>query len=193
MIYLFTGNGKGKTSAALGIAVRSICAGLRVAWISWYKNSDWDISEKKLPEILPIDFFLMGKGFYIKNSKLKTQNSKLQLKTKKLFKNGQVSNNSTFSNHKQKAQLALKKAQELLSSQKYNVLILDEINTALADKFLTFSQVKNLLSKKGKTHLILTGRNAPKKLQDLADLVSEIKKIKHPFDFGIKAIKGLDF
>ena len=52
MIYLFTGNGKGKTSAALGIATRAVCANMRVAWISWYKSSSWNISEKKLDQIL---------------------------------------------------------------------------------------------------------------------------------------------
>lgn len=183
MIYIFTGDGKGKTSAALGIATRAICAGLKVAWISWYKNSDWDISEKNLPKFLPINFFLMGEGFYIKGEQ----------KKKSLNKGGQVSDTSTLENHKKAAQTALKKAQSLLSSNKYNVLILDEFNTALADKLLSFSQAKNLLTQKTKTHLILTGRKASKKLTDLANLVSEIKKIKHPYDFGIKAIKGLDF
>ena len=71
--------------------------------------------------------------------------------------------------------------------------MLDEVNNAVHDKLIDLIDLINLISKRGKTHLILTGRNADKKMIELADLVTEMTKIKHPFDKGIKAVKGLDY
>ena len=169
MIYVFTGDGKGKTSAALGVAVRAVSAGMKVAIIQWYKEKSWPISEHKLPKILKgIKIYPMGKGFY-------------QLPT----------DHASPSQHKQSAQDALKKAESLMT--KVDVLVLDEVNNAINDKLITSSNLLNLISKREKTHLVLTGREASKSIIDVADLVTEMKKIKHPFDQGKKAVKGLDF
>jgi len=196
LIYVFTGEGKGKTSAALGMAVRAICAGMKVAWVAWYKEPSWPISEKKLPQLLPIDFYLMGKGFYIKKSKIKNQKSKIQIKNKKvayLKSGGMAVDKMTKAEHKKAAKKALEKAKEILSSQKYDLLVCDEINNAVVDKLLTIREVGDLLKMRKKSYLILTGRKAAKEIINMADLVSEIKKIKHPFDKGVKAVRGLDF
>lgn len=202
LIYVFTGDGKGKTSAALGVAVRAVCAGLKVAWVAWYKEASWDIAEKRLSELIRIEMFFLGKGFHIKNDKFLISNaksnsndkmSKAPLKAAPLKSGGQVVDKATGYEHKQAARAALEKAQELVESQKYDVIVCDEINNALADELLTLKQVIDLLSLRGKTHLVLTGRNAPESIIRMADLVTEMRKIKHPYDKKIPAQKGLDF
>ena len=89
LIYIFTGDGKGKTSAALGTVTRAVCAGKKVAWVAWYKSDSWDISEKKIPQILTgVDFYLMGKGFYIKE--VRSMKYGVRIKEKKLKTGGKV-------------------------------------------------------------------------------------------------------
>ena len=165
LVYVFTGDGKGKTSAALGVAVRAVCAGKKVGWGSWYKK-------KVLPTRMflagKLEMYAIGKGFY-------------QLPGDK----------ATPEEHKRAAAAALKQAEKLLKT--VDVLVLDEVNNAVHDKLIDLIDLINLISKRGKTHLILTGRNADKKMIELADLVTEMTKIKHPFDKGIKAVKGLDY
>ncbi len=193
LIYIFTGDGKGKTSAALGVMVRAVCAGLKVGWVAWYKEEQWPINEKRLPQLLPMDFFLLGKGFHLKKAKYQTENAILKKKIASLKSGGVVIDHAHEDEHKQAAVAALQKAAELLDSQNYDVVICDEINNALADGLLTIMQVKALLEKRGKTHLILTGRDVHAEIATEADLVTEMRKIKHPYDSGIKAVKGLDF
>ena len=165
LVYVFTGEGKGKTSAALGVAVRALCAGMKVGWVSWYK-------EKVLPTRMflegKLEMYAMGKGFY------KLPGDK-----------------ATPEEHKQAAAAALNKAGKLI--KRMDVVVLDEVNNAVHDKLINLKQLTNLINKRGKTHLILTGRNACPELVEWADLVTEMKKIKHPFDKGIKAVKGLDY
>ena len=169
LVYVFTGDGKGKTSAALGMAVRAVCAGLKVAWISWYKGNSWPISEKKLPRFLEIDMYFLGKGFYIsrKNSALKSE-------------------------HKEAALTALRKANQILKAGQYDLLVCDEINNLVKDGLLTIGEIKEMVKARGKTHLVMTGRNAPKEIIKPADLITEMKKIKHPYDQARLAVKGLD-
>lgn len=164
LVYVFTGDGKGKTSAALGVAVRAVCAGMKVGWVSWYKK-------KVLPtrlDLVGLEMYAIGKGFY------KLPGDKVMPEE-----------------HKQAAAAALKQAEKLLKT--VDVLVLDEVNNAVSDKLINLKQVIDLINKRGKTHLILTGRNACPELVERADLVTECKKIKHPFDRGVKAVRGLDY
>jgi len=202
LVYVFTGDGKGKTSAALGVAVRAVCVGMKVAWVAWYKEASWDIAEKRLSELMKLEMFFLGKGFYIKNDKFLISNvksnpndkmSNVKFKIAPLKSGGQVVDKATGNEHQKAALVALEKAEELLKSQKYDLLVCDEINNALHDKLLTLSAVKALLQDRGKTHLVLTGRNASEAIIQVADLVTEMKKIKHPYDKKIPAQKGLDF
>jgi len=192
LIYIFTGDGKGKTSAALGTVTRAVCAGKKVAWVAWYKSDSWDISEKKIPQILTgVDFYLMGKGFYIKE--VRSMKYGVRIKEKKLKTGGKVTDLLSETDHKLVAKKALEKVEKILTSQKYFLLVCDEIVNTLADGLLDLSDIKNLIKKRGQTHLILTGRNAPQELIDQSDLVTEMKKVKHPYDKGIPVVKGLDF
>ncbi len=91
------------------------------------------------------------------------------------------------------AKKTLESAREQIHSGKYDIVVLDEINIALDKKLLTVREVTNLIGQKPPhVHLVLTGRNAPKKLIQLADLVSEVKEIKHAFNKGIAAQKGIE-
>lgn len=184
LVYLFTGDGKGKTSAALGIVLRALAHGWRVGWISWYKEANWGISEHKLADILNVEaqkrltFIPMGKGFYLSGKKSVKANTAV------------IIDKTTLKLHKQVAIKALEKAKELLP--KVDVLVLDEVCNAVNDKLLDASVLKKLLKERQATHIILTGRNA-EALYGVVDLVSEINSKKHPFEQGKMAIQGLDF
>jgi cob(I)alamin adenosyltransferase len=166
LVYIFTGDGKGKTSAALGTAVRAIASGKTAAMIQWYKSQAWGISEHQL-NLPHFTIYPMGEGFYYKDK------------------------GDDPTPHQQAALAALSKATKLCPQ--VDVLILDEINNAVADGLLSLDQIKQFIQQRGTTHLILTGRNAHPDIIAMADLVTEMKKIKHPYDQGKLAIKGLDF
>lgn len=169
LVYIFTGEGKGKTSAAIGVAVRSALTGMSVAIVQWYKEEKWPIAEHKLGEKFEnIKVYPLGSGFY----KLPTDHG-------------------TPEEHKQAAQAALDKVRKLLGE--VDVLVLDEIINTIGDKLLTEDEIMKLMGERGKTHLIMTGRGATRRLLVGADLVTECRKIKHPFDVGQKAIRGLDY
>ena len=192
LVYIFTGDGKGKTSAALGVAMRAVGQGKRVAMVQWYKERRWKIGEHNLPEILAstkkykkvqkstkrdigsFEIYPMGQGFY----KLPTDHAGEE-------------------EHKKAAGEAMELAGELLQRAKEPsslfLLVLDEAINAVNDKLINLIDLIDLISKRGETHIILTGRNAPKKLIDLADLVTEMKNVKHPFEKGKKAVAGLDY
>lgn len=169
LVYVFTGDGKGKTSTALWTAMRAAIAGKEVAIVHWYKESRWPTNDQKIRDLFPnLRDFLMGQGFY-----------------------NLPSDHASSNEHILAAQAALTKAEQLLSE--VDVLVLDEIINAIGDGLLEESAVLALIERRGATHLILSGRGASTRLIGEADLVTEMKKVKHPFDKGKKAIKGLDF
>lgn len=187
LVYLFTGDGKGKTSAALGMLLRALSHGWKVGWVSWYKQASWGISEHQFPAILKksvldrLQFVAKGQGFFLgKDNKKVVQAG-----------NAVIVDGVSEEEHKKAGMDALKEAQQLLPV--VDVLFLDEICNAIADKLILEEDVVLLLAKRKKTHIVLTGRKASQQLMQVADLVSEVKKIKHPFDVGIMAVKGLDF
>ena len=186
LVYIFTGDGKGKTSAGLGIAIRALAAGLRVAVIQWYKDPSWRISEHQISQLLTPEansrfaIYPLGKGFNLKNKK-----------TAPLSTGQVVVDKVTQSEHLQAAHEAYEKAKSLL--HQVDVLILDEINNAVSDNLINLSDAKTLIAQRDQTHLIFTGRNAHPDIIALADLVTNMTNIKHPYDQGKLAIKGLDF
>jgi len=169
LVYVFTGEGKGKTSAALGVAVRAALRGMKVGIVQWYKEKRWPIAEHKIGEKMAnIQIFPLGSGFY-------------QL----------PSDHATPDEHKRAAEEALEKARELLG--RVDVLVLDEVINAIGDQLVRESEVLKLIEERGEMHVILTGRGASERLIKTADLVTECKKIKHPFDSGKMAVAGLDY
>jgi cob(I)alamin adenosyltransferase len=192
LVYIFTGDGKGKTSAALGVVVRALAQGWKVGWVSWYKEASWGISEHKLPELLKksvtdrLTFLPLGKGFYIQHGISVSKQTKIAK-----VNNAIVTDNDSPAMHKKTAAEALKQAEVLL--KKVDVLVLDEVCNAISDNLLPETSVLALLKKRKRQHIILTGRNASTRLEKHADLVSVIQKKKHPYDKGMMAVKGLDF
>jgi len=199
LLYLFTGNGKGKTSAALGTAVRALGNGWQVRWIAFYKEASWGLSEYQIPGLLQPDqqsrfqMFLLGKGFYIQNPDKTVKNAASSLKIASLTSGAKVIDDDTPATHHAAAQAALQKALELLRQEKPEVLVLDEVCNAISDGLLEEKQVLELLAERGQTHIVLTGRAASAELQAACDLVSEVMNRKHPYDQGKLAVKGLDY
>lgn len=172
LIYAFTGEGKGKTSAALGVAVRVALSGKKVVIIQWYKEKRWPIAEHKLGEVFKnIEILPMGNGFY-----------KLP------------SDHATPQEHQASAKVGLQQATNSLREKPF-LLVLDEVLNAISDGLITEEEVLKLLEQRGKTHLVLTGRSShlTRTVLVRCDLVTECKKIKHPFDLGKLAVAGLDY
>jgi cob(I)alamin adenosyltransferase len=170
LIIVHTGNGKGKTTAALGMVMRSLGHGYQVAIIQFIKGA-WEPAEKavlgKWEEQL--EFHAMGEGFT-----WETQDR---------------------ARDTEKAIAAWKKALEYLKNPEYRLVLLDEINIALKLGYLDAATViAGLEQKPEDSHVILTGRGAPPELIDRADLVTEMTLVKHPFqEQGVKAQPGIEF
>jgi cob(I)alamin adenosyltransferase len=167
LIQIYTGKGKGKTTAALGLAVRAVGHNFKVAIIHFMKI--WDYGEVKGLKRLGIDLFRYG--------------------TTELI---DPNNPSTIDY--EEANKALLKTEELMEKSDYDILILDEINVAIDFNLIPLKRVVDLLDKKpDNLELVLTGRNCPQELIERADLVSFIDEIKHPYQKGIEARKGIEF
>jgi len=172
VVIVHTGDGKGKTTAALGMALRAAGHGKKVLIVQFIKDFQ-NYGELKFVKKYHcgIEIKSMGKGYVkIKGDKF------------------------PFEEHVKAAKQAFRFAQDKILSKEYDIVVLDEINIALDKKLLTLDEVVKLIQQKPPDlHIVLTGRNAPKKLIQLADLVSEVKEIKHPYKKGILAQKGIEY
>ena len=169
LVEIFTGDGKGKTSAALGIALRALGYGIRVCVI-YFMKGDYPCSEQKVLSSLPnIDIIRFGGKRFVNPNKI-------------------------GKNDIEQARKALKAAQKAITNGKYDVIILDEVNIATAWNLLPTDDVIKLVKEKPENvELILTGRSADSRLVELADVVTEMKEIKHPYKQGILAREGIDY
>ncbi|MCH7756893.1 MAG: cob(I)yrinic acid a,c-diamide adenosyltransferase [Thaumarchaeota archaeon] len=172
LIIVYTGNGKGKTTAALGIALRATGYGKKICMIQFIKGS-WHYGEMTSSKRLEPEFEMIaiGKGFV-----------------------GIIDDKSSIEEHKKIASEAIKISATKIQSGNYDIMILDEINYAVNLGLVKLEEVLTLIKSKP-THLdlILTGNYAKAEIIELADLVTEMKEIKHPFQQGKKAKKGIDF
>lgn len=170
LIIVNTGNGKGKTTAALGMVMRSLGHGFRVAIVQFIKGA-WEPAEKKVLAVWQdqLEFHAMGEGFT-----WETQDRDRDIAT---------------------AQAAWNKAITFIRNPDFQLVLLDEVNVALKLGYLTTAQVlTGLAEKPDASHVILTGRGAPQELIDRADLVTEMTLVKHPFrEQGVKAQAGIEF
>lgn len=168
LIIVNTGDGKGKTTSAMGIALRAAGHGMKSVMVQFIKGS-WSygelISSKKLGNF---DIFPMGRGFTWESENIELD--------------------------RQAAQKAWEMCKEKALSGEYNIAIFDEINYAIHLGLIDVKEVVDFLKNKPEElHLILTGRNASKEIIKLADMVTEMKEIKHPFKKGIVAQKGIEY
>ena len=172
LVIVYTGNGKGKTTAALGLALRAIGYEHKVCMLQFIKGS-WHYGEMDSSKKLEPNFELIaiGKGFV-----------------------GILDDNSPREEHEKYAAEALRICREKINSEKYDVVILDEVNYAINLGLINVKEIVKIIEEKPSgLDLVLTGRDAREEIIELADLVTEMKEIKHPFKSGIKAKKGIDF
>jgi len=169
LLIVYTGDGKGKTTAALGLVFRALGRKYRVAVVQFIKGK-WKTGEAMMAKELAdrVDFFPMGDGFT-----WVTQNYEQDVAS---------------------ARHAWAKCLELLADSRYHMVIFDELNYVIRYNFLSVDEVlEGLKRKPPHTHVIITGRDAPPALIDVADLVTEMRQIKHPYQAGIKAQPGVDY
>lgn len=165
-IQVYTGNGKGKTTAALGLSIRALCAGKKVFFGQFVKGMEY--SELNVVKYMPdIEIEQFGRGCFI-------------------FRNPVQEDIDA-------AQRGLERCKQILSEGKHDVVVFDEINIALYYHLISLEDVFELLKlKKENTEVILTGRYAPNELIEAADLVTEMKEIKHYYKKGVNARTGIE-
>ncbi len=169
---VYTGKGKGKTTAALGLALRATGYDKKICMIQFIKGS-WHYGEMDSTKKLEPGFEMVavGKGFV-----------------------GIIDDKSPIEDHEKVAREAIKISNEKIQSGKYDIVILDEINYAVNLNLISVNDVIELInSKPDDIDLVLTGNYAKDEIIEIADLVTEMREVKHPFQKGIKAKKGIDF
>ena len=169
LIQVYTGNGKGKTTAALGLAIRALGHGARVH-IIFFMKGEFPYGERELLSKLPnLSFQVFGHEHLIDPNNIKDD-------------------------ERQQACEALEASREALKSKKYDLIVLDEINIASAWNLISMKDVIKLIDDKpSAVELVLTGRYADQRIIDKADLVTNMDEIKHPYRKGIEARKGIEY
>ena len=171
LIVVITGNGKGKTTSALGMTLRACGHGLRTCIIQFMKGDlyagEWD----GIKQLQGVELISTGKGFC-----------------------GIQGNPYPFEEHRANAQEAIRLVKEKIASGQFDILIMDEVNNALKLKLVDLEQVLEILQNKpALMHLVLTGRDAHPQVIELADTVSEVREIKHAFRKDIEPQPGIDY
>lgn len=169
LIQVFTGNGKGKTTAALGTILRAVGHGKRV-YIVFFMKGDYPYGERSSLALLPnVEVASFGSREFCNPEQKKPEEI-------------------------EQARQALEAVRNAMLSGKYDIVVIDEVGVALAFRLIELEDVLSLLRQKPpELELILTGRYADRRLIEMADLVTEMVKIKHPFDRGIKARMGIEY
>ncbi|MEE9366609.1 MAG: cob(I)yrinic acid a,c-diamide adenosyltransferase [Dehalococcoidales bacterium] len=169
LVQVFTGNGKGKTSAALGAILRATGHGLKV-FIVFFMKGKYPYGEfSSLPKLPNVEVASFGLRCLIDRNNINPEEIK-------------------------QAELALQTAREAMLSGKYDMVVLDEVNVAVYFKLIPLDDVIKLIDEKPpEVELILTGRYAEGAVIERADLVTEMVKVKHPYDKGVKARKGIEY
>jgi cob(I)alamin adenosyltransferase len=171
LIQIYTGNGKGKSTAAIGQAVRAAGHGFKVGFVSFFKDPD-----------------AFGYGEYKSLEKLGIKTFRFAKKHPHFYKE------LNPDDVRRECSRALEFIKELFQDPSWDMLVLDEINIAVRDGFLKEEDVLSLLdAKPPQLELVLTGRGATEKIMEKADLVSEVREVKHPYSKGIKSREGIEY
>jgi cob(I)alamin adenosyltransferase len=169
LLSVFTGDGKGKTTAALGLTFRALGHGKKVCFIQFIKGG-WTSGEAKLADNFPdlLDFHVMGRGFTWKSEDLEKD--------------------------RQAAREAWEFATRMINESTYDMIVLDELTYLIRYAMISEEEILGVVSRKPEAlHVVITGRHASPGLLQAADLVTEMKAVKHPFASGIKAQKGFEY
>jgi cob(I)alamin adenosyltransferase len=168
LILVNTGEGKGKSTAAFGTAMRAVARGWRVGVVQFLKSGEWSVGEEKVGRQLGIDWWALGDGF--------TWDSDSMEESEAIAREGWVT------------------TKEKISSDEYDLLVLDEITYPINWGWIEIGDVIDAItSRPTRLNLILTGRDAPHELVEAAHTVTDMKKVKHAFDSGITARRGIDY
>lgn len=168
LVLVNTGDGKGKTTAALGVVVRAVAQDWKVAVVQFMKSGDWKVGEETVARRLGVDWWAMGEGFSWDSADLEKD--------------------------KATAGRAWAKAKEVITSGEYRLVMLDEITYVVNWGWISLDEVvETIRDRPERTSVIVTGRDAPQAIVDLADTVTEMRMVKHAYDSGIAAKKGIDY
>ncbi len=168
IVLLNTGHGKGKSSAAFGVMGRGWARGWNVAVVQFIKGGKWKTGERKLADQLAVEWHTLGDGFTWESTDM----------------------DETIA----KGRHAWSVAAEKLESGQYQLVILDEVTYAVKYGWVPVDDVVTAVRERApKTNVVLTGRDAPEELIEIGDTVTEMRKVKHAYDQGIKAIKGVEY
>jgi len=175
LVIVFTGNGKGKTSAALGVALRACGHNMHASVIHFIKSPDTSGEEKAAQRLQPeLEVLVTGKGFV----------------NIPHLPGGDLS----VDEHRAAAEAAYRAALQRVNSGFWDIVILDEINNAISLGLIDVHRVTMMIkSKPERTHVILTGRDVHPEIVALADLVTEMRDVKHPYESGVPAQEGIDY
>lgn len=168
LVLVNTGDGKGKSTAAFGTAIRAIARGWKVGVVQFLKSGDWSVGEEKVGRQIGIDWWALGDGFTWDSDNLDESQAI--------------------------AAEAWATARDRILGGEYDLIVLDEITYPINWGWIDISDVTVTINERPESvNLILTGRDAPGELVDLADTVTEMKKVKHVFDQGVMARRGIDY
>ena len=168
LLLINTGDGKGKSTAAFGTVMRAIARGWKVAVIQFLKSGEWSVGEEKIARDIGVVWWAMGDGF--------TWDSEDMEESEAIAKAG------------------WEKAAETIRSGEYDLVVLDEATYPINWGWIDIDAAVDVLGgRPGKVNVILTGRDAPQRLIDIADTVTEMRKVKHAYDSGIMARRGIDY
>ena len=168
LVLVNTGDGKGKSTAAFGTAMRAVARGWAVGVVQFLKSGEWSVGEEKVGRQIGVDWWAMGDGF--------TWDSESMEESEAV------------------AREAWAKAKEMFASGDYQLIVLDEVTYPINWGWIDIDEVLAAIrDRPSRLNLILTGRDAPARLVDVADTVTEMRKVKHAFDRGIVARRGIDY
>ena len=168
VVIVNTGDGKGKSTAAFGTAMRAVARGWNVCVIQFVKSGKWKVGEQKAAESLGVEWWTIGDGF--------TWDSSNMDRTEAI------------------ARQAWEVCKEKIRSGEYGLVVLDEITYPMNWGWIPIAEVVEVIrTRPASVNVIATGRDAPQELVDVADTVTEMRKQKHAFDRGVQAMRGIDF
>jgi cob(I)alamin adenosyltransferase len=168
IVLVNTGHGKGKSSAAFGVMARGWARGWNVAVVQFVKGGKWKTGERKLADHLGIEWHTLGDGFTWESTDLE--------RTAELGRE------------------AWRQAAAKLASGDYDLLILDELTYVAKYGWVPAGEIAAAIANRApKTSVVVTGRDAPQEIVDVADTVTEMRKVKHAYDAGIGALKGIEY